>query len=369
MKHKTTNKKIIVAPLNWGLGHAIRCIPIINALIKKGFKPIIAGDGDSLKVLQKEFSKLKSYTLPSYDIRYTKKGSNLKYKLLYHTPRILKIVKKEQKVVEEIIKKEHIHGIISDNRFGVRSHKVPSVYITHQINVLSGMTTFFTSKFHQNIISKFDECWVPDYKDSPNLAGELSHSNNTSLNLKYIGPISRFKFVISSNPDSNREEISNSKIYDIMILLSGLEPQRTLLEDKLINELKTFPKKVLFVRGILSDKEVPSKNKNVEIVNFMEQKALRKSILDSEIILARSGYSTIMDLEKLGAKAFLIPTPGQFEQEYLAKYLEQQKIAPFATQNDFNLSLLKNMVDYTGFIPKNKSNKEQNLFPFDVFQK
>ena len=57
MKPKTTNKKILIAPLNWGLGHATRCIPIINALIEEGLEPILAGDGDSLKLLQKEFPK------------------------------------------------------------------------------------------------------------------------------------------------------------------------------------------------------------------------------------------------------------------------------------------------------------------------
>ncbi len=361
MKNKVKNKKILIAPLNWGLGHATRCIPIINGLIKEGFEPILAGDGDSLKLLQNEFPKLLSYDLPSYNIQYTKKGKNLKYKLLFNSLGIVKAVKKEQQVVSEIIKKESIKGIISDNRFGVRSDKIPSVYITHQINVLSGNTTFFTTKFHQYIISKFDECWVPDYKDPPNLAGELSHSNNTKLNLKYIDPVSRFDFVIPSN-----EGISNKK-YDLMVLLSGPEPQRGLLEEKLLKELKSYSKKVLFVRGIISDKEIFVQNKNIEFVNFMLQKDLQKAILQSKVIIARSGYSTIMDLEKLSAKAFFIPTPGQFEQEYLAQYLEEQNIASYATQKYFECSLLENRANFKGFNPKKTTNKKQDHFPFDIF--
>jgi uncharacterized protein (TIGR00661 family) len=363
VKHKTTNKNILIATLNWGLGHATRCIPIINALIEEGFKPILAGDGDSLKLLQFEFPELRSYTLPSYNIQYTKKGKHLKYKLLLDAPKILKAVKEEQQVVSKIIKKENIHGIISDNRFGVRSNKIPSVYITHQIQVLSGITTFFTSKFHQNIISQFDECWIPDYKESPNLAGELSHTNNSKLNLKYIGPISRFDKEVYSF-----EEIDIVKKFDILVLLSGPEPQRTLLEKKLLNELKIYPKKVLFVRGIISDKEISLENTNVKIVNFMLQKDLQKVILESKIILARSGYSTIMDLEKLGAKGFFIPTPGQFEQEYLAKYLEEQNIASYAFQNDFKISLLDNCKNYLGFKPNEISTEKLNSFPFDIFK-
>ncbi len=359
MRNKTKDKKILIAPLNWGLGHATRCIPIINALIKDNFKPILAGDGDSLKLLQQEFPELKIYKLPSYHIKYTKKGKNLKYKLLFDTPRIFKIVKKEQELVAEIIIKENIKGIISDNRFGVRSNKIPSVYITHQINVLSGVITFLTSKFHQKIIAKFDECWVPDYESTPNLAGELSHVNNSKLTLKYIGPISRFDAEVLSF-----EGMTNKK-YDIMVLLSGPEPQRSLLEKKLLDELKSTSKKVLFVRGVISDKEISIENQNIEIVNFMMQKELQKAILESEIIITRSGYSTIMDLEKLKAKAFFIPTPGQYEQEYLAQYLEKQNIAVYSSQTSFKISMLENCGNYSGFKLKEINQKKE--FPFDVF--
>ena len=364
MKSIRRNKKILISPLNWGLGHATRCIPIINALIKEGFEPILAGDGDSLKLLQKEFSELKAYQLPSYNIQYTKKGENLKYKLLLDAPRVFKAVKKEQQFIAEIIEKENINGIISDNRFGVRSDTIPSVYITHQINVLSGNTTFFSSKFHQKIISKFDECWVPDFQGKGNLAGELSHFNNQNLNLKYIGPISRFDHINPSKWLSGSER----KKYDIMVLLSGPEPQRGLLEKKLLKELDFYSGKVIFVRGIISDKEILSKNPNIEIANFLMQKDLQKAILESKIIISRSGYSTIMDLKKLNTKAFFIPTPGQYEQEYLAKYLKQQNIAPYSSQKNFKLNLLEKDEKYSGFISKESLNEEQKQFQFEIFR-
>ncbi len=369
MKKNSNKKKILIAPLNWGLGHATRCIPIINTLLKEGFEPILAGDGDSLKLLQKEFPKLKSYQLPSYNIQYTRKGKNLKYKLLFNAPQIIKAVKKEQEVVNKIIEKEGIIGLISDNRFGVYSKKIPSVYITHQIHVLSGFSTFLTSKIHQRIISKFDECWIPDYKSKPNLAGKLSDSKPLKLPLKYIGPISRFDIEIPSF-----EGRTNKKRYDLLILLSGPEPQRSLLEEKLLEELKSYSKSVLFIRGVISDKEKANqeiflKSKNIKFVNFMLQSELQRAILESKIVIARSGYSTIMDLEKLGAKAFFIPTPGQYEQEYLAEYLEKQNIAAFATQKDFKINSLANSKNYTGFERKKISNKNPNDFLFDIFLK
>lgn len=359
------NKKILIAPLNWGLGHATRCIPIINALIHEGFKPVLAGNGDSFRLLKKEFHDLVSYELPSYDIQYTKNGKNLKYKLLFDSLRKIKTVKKEYQTVKEIIKTENIKGIISDNRFGVRSDQVPSVYITHQVNVLSGATSLITSKYHQHIISKFDECWVPDYEGVNNLAGELSHIKKTNLNLKYINPLSRFDNEVTFF----KEMIPAKKKYDIMVLLSGPEPQRGLLEKTLLKELESSSKKVLFVRGIISDKEnkkIIAKNKNIKIVNYMLQEALQKSIIESNIIIARSGYSTIMDLEKLSAKAFFIPTPGQYEQEYLAKYLQEKNIAPCSPQNSFKMEKLKKYIDYEGFTQIKESDKNQ--FNFKIFK-
>ena len=183
-------KKIIVAPLNWGLGHASRCIPIINSLLENSFTPIIASDGNALLFLKKEFPDLEFLELPSYNISYAK---NLKWSLLLQIPIILRSIKKEGKYIDDFVTENNVIGIISDNRFGVRSKKVHSVYITHQITVLSGIFTFFTSKIHQNIIRKFDECWIPDFENSE-FSGKLSVSKN-NLNQKYIGVLSRFKKV------------------------------------------------------------------------------------------------------------------------------------------------------------------------------
>ncbi len=360
-------KKILIAPLNWGLGHATRCIPIINALINNNFEPVLASDGDALEFLKKEFPKLKLFELPSYKIHYAKKGKYLKYKLLLNSPNILKAIKKEQQDVEQIIESEKVTGIISDNRFGVYSNKVPSVYITHQINVLSGNTTFLSSKLHQKTIENFDECWVPDYLGPNNLAGKLSQGSYHKLNLKYIGPISRFDHTFPL-----KKEVK--KTFDILVLLSGPEPQRSLLEIKLLNELASYKKKVLFVRGIISDKEKQqekdlTENKNINIIDFLGQKELQKAILNSKIIISRSGYSTIMDLDKLSAKAFFIPTPGQDEQEYLANLLEEKRIAPYSSQKDFKLELIEKRIDYSGFVSKTIENPKIKSFDFSIFSK
>jgi len=312
-------------------------------------------------LLQKEFPLLKSYALPSYNIKYSKSGKNLKFKLLLSIPSVIAAVKKEHKIVAQIIKKEGIVGSISDNRFGVYNSNIPAVYITHQLTVLSGKTTGITSKTHQKNIKNFNECWVPDFENELNFSGDLGRLETTDFNLKYLGILSRFKPVKCTNK------------YNLLIVLSGPEPQRTLLENKLFLELKNYQGKVLFVRGTLENNlKLETSNltigqsRNIKIRNYLLKDALEEALNESEIVIARSGYSSIMDLAVLGKKAFFIPTPGQFEQEYLAKTLKDKLIAPFSNQQDFSLEKLNEIVNYTGF---KKTKSKFNLSNFHLFER
>ncbi len=335
-------KRILVAPLNWGLGHATRCIPIINALIEQEFEPIIATDGDALQLLKKEFPKLIYLELPSYRIKYSKYGFLLKWQLFKTIPKLFKSVKKEKKVIEELIKTHHIKGIISDNRFGVyTSNKdVPTVYITHQLQVFSGFaTTWLTTRLHQQIIKKHTKCWVPDFENTQNLSGKLGHINNHKLNLKYLGPLSRF----------TKTKATTQK-YNILVLLSGPEPQRSLLEDKILNELKNYKESIIVVKGVVEHTQKITPQNAMTIYNFMQSTELEQIIKDSDIVISRSGYTTIMDLAVLlKKKVFFIPTPGQNEQLYLAKRMQQLQIAPYCKQDDFTIESLKEINCYKGF--------------------
>ena len=347
---KKPKKRILVAPLNWGLGHATRCIPIINALIGHGFEPVIASDGNALELLKKEFPTVETFELPSYHINYPKKATRFKLKLIKDSPLLLKTIKKEKNLVAELVESEHISGIISDNRFGVNYKAIPSVYITHQLRVLSGNTTWLSSKWHQKIISKFDECWVPDHEGCKNLSGTLGHNKGYKHPVKYIGPLTRFKKY-------------DLKIkYDLMVLLSGPEPQRSLLEDKLLNDLKHFKGEVIFIKGKIESQQKIKKSDHLMEYNFMTSKELEIAINESDLILSRSGYTTIMDLAQLEKKAFFIPTPGQFEQEYLANKMSREGIAPFVNQNGFDIKMLSYAQNYTGFQAQDYSIDCENLF-------
>jgi len=336
--------------LNWGLGHATRSIPIINALIDHDFEPIIASDGVALKLLQKEFPKLEAIELPSYNITYPKKASNYKLKLIKNAPHLIKTIQKEKRLIEAIVKTNTISGIISDNRFGVRHKNIPSVFITHQLRVLSGNTTWLSSKLHQKIISNFDECWVPDHKGTKNLSGDLGHIEGYQHSVKYLGPFSRLK------------KLDIKTKYNLLVLLSGPEPQRTFLEEKLLKDLKSYKGSVLFIKGKIEALQKKEISDTMIIYNFMTSTELEVAINESDLILSRSGYTTIMDLAKLEKKAFFIPTPGQFEQDYLAEKMSADGIAPFATQNQFSIKMLSEVENYTGFESQAYSVNYKKLF-------
>lgn len=328
----TTNKKIIVAPLNWGLGHASRCVPIMRALLQNNYTPIIASDGAALAFLKQEFPKLEYLILPTYAISYHR---NVTLGLLCKIPHILKAVRNEKRVIQHFIEaNKDVLGIISDNRFGARSTLVPSVYMTHQVNVLSGKTTFLTSYIHQKIIKKFDECWIPDNANSE-LSGKLSVTKR-NIKTKFIGVLSRFK-----------KEVFKEEI-DVLVILSGPEPNRTFLEKKLIYEFTNTQKNIVFVLGKVESETKKWTSENIIFYNYLLSYELQKLINSSKIIICRSGYSSIMDLAMLKKKVFLIPTKNQYEQEYLAKFLEENKLAPFSKTADFSKDKLSQLKNYKG---------------------
>jgi uncharacterized protein (TIGR00661 family) len=350
MNLDSVNKTILIAPLNWGLGHATRCIPIIKALQENNFTPIIASDGIALELLRKEFPYLKALELPSYHIEYARNGRNFKWKLMKNLPKMIEAIREEKRIVQRWIKKYEIDGIISDNRLGVFSNKIPSVFITHQLNVMTGNTTWITSKIHQNIIKKYDACWVPDVNTKLNLTGKLGHLENSFLNLRYLGPLSRM------------HKMALPIQYDLMIILSGPEPQRGMLETHLTEEVKRFKGKVVFIRGVVEIEQKKEQIENVTFYNFMKTRQLEQTFNESEKVLCRSGYTTIMDLVKLNKKAFFIPTPGQYEQIYLAEKLQKEGLVPYATQDNFKIENLSQIEKFKGLPKMNGTADWDELF-------
>lgn len=315
--------KILVAPLNWGLGHASRCIPIINQLIELGFEPIIASDGAALQFLQKQFPSLTTYELPPYQIKYARNPKLFQWNILMNLPYILNNIKNERLKTIEIINKEKIQGIISDNRFGVHHPDIPSIYITHQLNIKAGIWSYFASLWHQKIINTFHVCWIPDMEKTPNLSGDLSHQVPLKIPMKFIGILSPHQ----------KEDLPI--LYDLLIILSGVEPSRTIFEQKIIEKYKNSSLRICLIRGIVEPTISENKIGNITTINFAFGKTLQHLYNSSEKIIARTGYSTLMDLMIFQKKALLSPTPGQTEQEYLAKHISKLGLWEIVKQQEF----------------------------------
>ena len=326
-------KNILVCPLNWGLGHATRTIPIIYLLLKHGHNVTIAANGYSLELLKKEFPSLKFIYLPSFNVKYSKNKSQV-IKILLSVPKILFGIIKEHQQLKKIIKTEKIDIIISDNRYGLWNKHVYSIFITHQIMVkmpaafkIFEYPAFLVSKL---FILRYNKCWIPDYADTNNLSGELSHKYKAPHNVSFIGHLSRFDNMQKLTAD-------NEKNIDLLVILSGPEPQRTIFENIIIKQTLNTIYKVLIIEGRPQKTTNTKKLQNINIISHLQTEELLEKIQSSKIILSRAGYSTIMDFVSLNENAVLIPTPGQTEQKYLAKYLNHRELFYFVKQKNLNI--------------------------------
>jgi UDP-N-acetylglucosamine transferase subunit ALG13 len=261
--------------------------------------------------------------------------------MLIQVPKVLMVIKEEHSQIREIVKQEKIDIIISDNRYGCWSDKTKNIFICHQLNLMPPVFSSFVNLMHRRLIEKFSECWVPDEEGKEALAGDLVI--NPKLKLKRIGLLSRMKW--------RQSQIR----YEITVILSGPEPQRSIFERIILNELKVSNKKSLVVKGLPGEKEHTVVN-NCEIIGHLRAQEMNDAILESELIISRSGYSTIMDLAMLAKRAIFVPTPGQPEQEYLAKELMKKKITFSMPQDSFNLqSALLQSKEYSGFKRRNEN--------------
>ncbi len=310
-------QKILLCPLNWGLGHATRCVPIVQELLRQGKEVVIAADGFALEFLKQEFPDLKAIKFIGMKVKYSKSNSQVKV-LVKKIPYFLKSITSEHRRLKKLVAKHHIDTVISDNRFGLWNKKVETVYITHQLLIKMPPELKFAERIawfvHRSIIHRYNHCWIPDIPGNDNLSGDLSHLWKLPKNAVFVGWLSRFQ--------NDRQQDKTPIPYEIVVLLSGPEPQRSMLEHKFVNYLRDnlFPS--LIVRGIPSKKPKIMKIGNIDLVPHINTQELQRIILNAPTLFCRSGYSTLMDLMTLGKKAVLVPTPGQTEQEYLANHLK-----------------------------------------------
>lgn len=343
-------KKILISPLNWGLGHATRCSAIIHDLLQSNtFDIILAADGRAYHWLQSAFPRLPLIRLEGIDISYPS-GKNMVLKMAASAPGMFFRIFREHRKLQKIIRKYGIDIILSDNRFGLWSHQVPAIFITHQLHIITsagfGMAERVVNRINHFFIKKFDVCWVPDFPGENNISGSLSEWNSKHIKVRYIGMLSRFYGFTAS--DIIDEPYFDS---DLLVMLSGPEPQRSIFEEMVIGQLEGTALKAIILRGTPELRAILTPgNSHITIFNHLDDHALFTAIKKSKLIISRPGYSTIMDLYHTGGASVFVPTPGQTEQEYLAKRLAQKNIAPWFRQDDFLLQkAIKAAETYKGF--------------------
>jgi len=332
-------KKILVSPLDWGLGHATRCIPVIRALIDNGMDVVLGSGGSQTALLGEEFPGLEQVPIPGYGIRYSR-GAGMLPALLRQLPRLMRAVRREHKLVDQLVKEGRIDAVISDNRFGLWSARVPSVYISHQLNIKAPKGFSFAESFlhrlHAGFIRNFDQVWIPDQPDAPGFSGDLAHRRKSPVAAHFIGPLTRF-----SRPLEMPE-----KKYDLMFIISGPEPQREIFHKMAMHALKNEKYKAVVVSGTPGSERSGEHSDNIEIYPHLSSPEMQEAMLSSGLIICRPGYSTIMDLATLGCRAAFVPTPGQTEQEYLARLHSDNGHYFHLRQKDFDLDTLVRESEY-----------------------
>jgi UDP:flavonoid glycosyltransferase YjiC (YdhE family) len=329
-------KNILICPLEWGLGHAARMIPVAGKLREKGNNVIIASGEEHLALFRTEFPGIACISFPGFKPLYSSYLPQYIY-LLFKIPSLIRHIIAEHKMLKRIIAEYAIDIVISDNRFGLWNRKIISVYVTHMPLIPLPKKFRFAEPLgillHRMIINQYTFCFIPDLPGDLNLTGRLSHSLNLPANVRYIGILSRFNAANHGKP---------VKLFMNAVILSGPEPQKEILKQKLLGLFRGKAFKTVIFEGKPAKGTGHEIHGNIISYSHLSSKEMEEIIAASENIISRSGYSTIMELVSMGRTAMIIPTPGQTEQEYLADYLSAKGWFDTIAQSEIKSDFLYN---------------------------
>lgn len=343
--------KVLVAPLDWGLGHATRCVPVVREFLRQGAAVELAVVNANASFFKEVFPDVPQHLAPSYGIVYPKHGYNMALWLVKNSAHLNMVMLREHAFAEQMVKKNGFDVLFSDNRFGFYSSKAYNVYMTHQRRIAfpQALSTFegVGQMWHSRIMKKFDEVWVPDLETAPGYAGNMSHVEHCPVPVKFVGPLSRFENSVQCKKDVN-----------VVAVVSGVEPARTRFEEKLREALRKTPGKHVMILGKPSAGAKNWKEGNIEYFNHLPTDEFAKMVGRAEWVVSRGGYSTIMDMAVLGAKCICVPTPGQYEQIVLSKNLAQMGYVAKIDEDDLNEKSLNGVFGMDVALPRPE---KQNL--------
>jgi uncharacterized protein (TIGR00661 family) len=348
-----TKKNILICPLEWGLGHAARMVPIARRLRELNQNVIFGSGEEHLAFFRKEVPGATYINFPGFKMKYSRYLPQY-LMILLNLPRFIYHSISEHYRLKSIIRDNSVNIVISDNRPGLWNRSVRCIYVTHQLRIR------FPSPFRFLeftgiaitgwLISRYTLCFIPDLDGDLNISGDLSHGLKLPENARYTGILSRF-----GKPD--KSVIGHSGKY--LVILSGPEPQRSLLKKRILGLNRKDELQIIFFEGNPTgyNKSVEGSN---EFIDHPDEDMAIEYICSSTKIICRSGYTTIMELVSLGRSALLIPTYGQTEQEYLARYLTEKGWFSTASMKELNESIITQ--SYEEEIPESFVVRSQELF-------
>ena len=314
----------LIAPLDWGLGHAARSLALARRLAAQGDRISWAGSGPAAAMLARELpGEAEIHPLPPYEVRYATRSMVWNVaRQLYHWQQTIRA---ERRATERLVTALRPDRIISDSRFGCYDRRVQSIFLTHQLHPITGFAP--ATRLYRWQLKRFDAFWVPDDAAPNRLSGKLSAPSGYR-EVEFIGPLPHIAAA------------EGEPAYDLLALLSGPEPMRTRLEDILLPQLGALPLAVRLVRGLPrpADTAATLPREPTPNLPYADTPTLSRLLTAARCVVARPGYSTLMDLRALGKPAILIPTPGQTEQAYLAQRAQLQGWA-VAVMNQDQLDL------------------------------
>jgi len=322
--------RIIYGVCSWGLGHATRSLPVIRKLTKEDNEVTIISNGRSLELLKKELGEVIEYfDIPDYPMLISENSRQFMAKSVVYWPTFISRMESGLQKLKKILENKKYDRIISDARYDMYSRKIPSFFISHQIRIMNPLRIKMFERgseiFNLFFFKRFCGVIVPDYKED-NLSGDLSHNLRRidENKLHYVGILSDF----------NKKKMK--KDIDYLISISGPEPQRTMLEEKILPQIDDLKGTIVITLGKTENKDKFSR-KNIETYSFLTKEKREEFLNRAKLVVSRSGYSTILDLAVIGTKALMTPTPGQIEQEYLGQYHNKKGTFFSINQNNLNL--------------------------------
>lgn len=343
---------VLVAALDWGLGHATRCIPVIRALERAGHVVVPCAGGAGLRLLRAEFPHLHCEPLRGHAMRYARNRALLLPVLLAQLPLFAWSSWRDRRAAARLARKHGAGFIISDGRYGFRAAGIPSVFVSHQLDIIPPGPAWLRRAarplvrvLNRAALAPFAEVWVPDFAGAVNLSGTLGHPAKPWPRARYIRPLCRFlppgHAWSGARAAGTRDAAAGARI-DVLALLSGPEPQRGVLEARLRAALEALPGTRVLVRGVpgaAAASVLDVTPGGFTVFDHLPGDALRALLRRADGVVARSGYTTVMELAGLGqAGVLFVPTPGQPEQEALAIHARALGLAAWQDQDAFDLA-------------------------------